>query len=62
MAIVKLQRRPSGKYYSLVITLPKDFEGKLKEKLGEVPYGFDIELDKKGNLKGEPVLLKKVKH
>lgn len=59
MAVVKLQKRPSGKYYSLVITLPKDFEQKLTEKLGEVPYGFDITLDSKGKLTGEPVLLKK---
>ena len=59
MSVVKLQKRPSGKYYSLVITLPKDFEQKLTETLGEVPYGFDINLDKKGKLTGEPVLLKR---
>ena len=59
MSVVKLQKRPSGKYYSLVITLPKDFEQKLTEKLGEVPYGFDIKLDNKGKLTGDPVLLKK---
>ena len=59
MSVVKLQKRPSGKYYSLVLTLPKGFEQKLKEKLGEIPFGFDIELDKKGKLTGEPVLLKK---
>lgn len=59
MTVVKLQKRPSGKYYSLVITLPKDFEQKLTEKLGEVPYGFDISLDKKGKITGDPVFLKK---
>lgn len=59
MSVVKLQKRPSGKYYSLVITLPKDFEEKLTKRLGEIPYGFDIKLDSKGKLTGDPVLLKK---
>lgn len=59
MVVVKLQKRPSGKYYSLVITLPKGFEEELKKKIGEVPFGYDISLDNKGILKGEPVLLKK---
>ena len=27
--------------------------------LGEVPYGFDISLDKKGKITGDPVFLKK---
>jgi hypothetical protein len=59
MVIVKLQDRPSGKYSSKVLTLPKQLMDKIIKILGEEPYGFDIDVDKKGKVTGEPVFLKK---
>ena len=58
MVVVKLQKRPSGKYYSWVLTLPKGFEKELTDKLGNIPFAYDLEIDAKGRLKGEPKFLK----
>ena len=61
MKVVKLQARPSGKYLSKVLTLPKTLLDEFTKTSGEEPYGFELSIDKGGRLIGEPVFLKKGK-
>ena len=61
MTVVKLQARPSGKYFSKVLTLPRTLLDEFTKKEGEEPYGFELSIDKSGRLLGEPVFLKKGK-